>query len=427
MPKNEIDYSNTIIYKIYCKDQSINDVYVGHTTSFIKRKYQHKISCNNVNNTLPIYKIIKANGGWENWIMTEIARYNCKNSGEAKIKEQQHYEIIKILPQCIDKVETYCEIYNEPITTNIHKINAKSTVNDKNAEKFYCNLCDLNPCNKSDYTRHLQTQKHKNNVLTTNDNVLTTIDNAKNAKKYVCKFCQKFYNDRAGLWRHNKKCNIELTNEKCIDEPTDKELIVMLLKQHTKIMEQNTELIEVMKNGTHNTITHNTITHSNSNNKTFNLNLFLNETCKDAMNIMDFVDSIKLQLSDLERVGEIGFVEGISNIITTNLKALDVSQRPIHCTDKKREVLYIKDENKWEKDEEKNKIRKVVKKVANKNSRLLQQFKEAHPDCGKSASIFSDQYNKLIIEAMGGSGDNDLEKENKIIQIISKNVIIDKE
>jgi hypothetical protein len=145
------------------------------------------------------------------------------------------------------------------------------------------------------------------------------------------------------------------------------------------------------------------------------------------MNIMDFVDSIKLQLSDLERVGEIGYVEGISNIIVKNLNDLDITERPIHCTDKKRETIYIKDEDKWEKEDEgKMKIRKVIKKVASKNSLLIPKFKEVHPDCIKSISPFSDQYNKLIIESMGGPGDNDVEKENKIIRNISKNIIIDK-
>jgi hypothetical protein len=145
------------------------------------------------------------------------------------------------------------------------------------------------------------------------------------------------------------------------------------------------------------------------------------------MNIMDFVDSIKLQLNDLEKVGEIGYVEGISNIITTNLKALDITQRPIHCTDKKRDVLYVKDEDKWEKEaENKNKLRKAIKKIASKNQRLIPDFKIKHPDCGKAASKFSDQYNKIIVESMGGSGDNDDEKEDKIIKNISKATIIDK-
>jgi hypothetical protein len=145
------------------------------------------------------------------------------------------------------------------------------------------------------------------------------------------------------------------------------------------------------------------------------------------MNIMDFVDSIKLQLSDLEKVGELGYVDGISNIIVKNLNALDVTQRPVHCTDKKREILYIKDEDKWEKDnEEKNKLRKAIKRVALKNQRMIPKFKEEHPDCGKSASKFSDQYNKIIYEAMGGVGDNNLEKELKIIKKITNVTTIDK-
>jgi transcriptional regulator with PAS, ATPase and Fis domain len=157
------------------------------------------------------------------------------------------------------------------------------------------------------------------------------------------------------------------------------------------------------------------------------LQFFLNETCKDAMNIMDFVDSIKLQLSDLEKVGKIGFVEGISSIIVKNLNSLDETKRPIHCTDSKREVMYIKDEDKWEKENEENKkLRKVIKHVAHKNSKLLPEFKKKYPNCDKSESKYSDKYDKLIIEAMGGKGDNDLEKEDKIIRNISKIVTIDK-
>jgi hypothetical protein len=145
------------------------------------------------------------------------------------------------------------------------------------------------------------------------------------------------------------------------------------------------------------------------------------------MNIMDFVDSIKLQLSDLEKVGEIGYVEGISNIIVKNLKDLDVNKRPVHCTDKKRETMYIKDDNKWEKDEEKLKLHKVVRKIACKNQNLIPKFREKHPDCGKYNSKISDQYNKIVVESMGGPGDNDFEKEEKIIKNISKEITIDKE
>ena len=145
------------------------------------------------------------------------------------------------------------------------------------------------------------------------------------------------------------------------------------------------------------------------------------------MNIMDFVDSLKLQLSDLENVGKIGYVEGISNIIVKNLNSLDENKRPVHCTDSKREVMYIKDEDKWEKENEnKQKIRKIIKHVAHKNSKMLNEYKQKYPNCDKSDSKYSDKYDKLVIEAMGGKGDNDLEKEDKIIKNISKIVTIDK-
>ena len=234
--------------------------------------------------------------------------------------------------------------------------------------------------------------------------------------KLTCQKCNKKYKDKSGLWRHKQKCS-EKQNE-----TLDKEIIMMLIKDNSEVktmmMEQQSLMMEVIKNGTHNT----TNTHTNSHNKAFNLNFFLNETCKDAMNIMDFVDSIKLQLTDLERVGEFGFVDGISNIIIKNLKELDVTERPIHCTDKKREVLYIKDEDKWVKDDEKNKMKKAIKKVANKNIRLLPSFKEKYPDCNKSTSNHSDKYNKIIVESMDTDGDN----ENKIITKITQSVMVQK-
>jgi hypothetical protein len=243
-------------------------------------------------------------------------------------------------------------------------------------------------------------------------------------KKYACEICNLKFNHQSSYCRHKKKCQESISVLK--NEITDKELIMLLIKEQTKLVEQNSELLEVIKNGTTNNI-NNSHNNTNFNNKTFNLQFFLNETCKDAMNIMDFVDSIKLQLSDLENVGKMGYVEGISNIITTKLKSLDVTQRPVHCTDKKREVLYIKDENKWEKeDDDKKKIRKVIKKVATKNALMLPNFKEVHPDCIKISSKFADQYNKIIVESMGGSGDNDTEKEDKIIRNIVKNISIDK-
>ena len=279
-------------------------------------------------------------------------------------------------------------------------------------KEFYCDKCDYTCSKRSCWSQHLLTAKH----LKANLGLMPA------NKEYACEKCNKIFCHQSSYCRHKNKCQeIAIQTQ---NEPTDKELILLLLKEHTKMAEQNSELLEVIKNGTHNTTnSHNTIT-----NKTFNLQFFLNETCKDAMNIMDFVDSIKLQLTDLENVGKLGYVEGISNIITSNLKAMDVSQRPIHCADQKREVLYIKDENKWEKeDEEKKKLKKAINRVVSKNQRLLPKFKEAHPDCITAASKYSDQYNKLIIEAMGGRGDNDAEKEAKIIRNITTVTTIDKD
>jgi hypothetical protein len=300
----------------------------------------------------------------------------------------------------------------------------KSSV-PESSEKYSCIFCDYNTSRLSQYNRHILTPKHKKLEKSTDFNILSTKINKKSSD-YKCE-CGKDYKERSGLWRHKKVCiykNCDKEEEHILDSQSnkisDKDLIAMLVGEHKKLIQQNSEMLEIIKGGTHNNNSHN-------NNKTFNLNLFLNETCKDAMNIMDFVETIKLKLSDLENVGKNGYVEGISNIITSNLKALEVNKRPIHCTDKKRETLYIKDENKWEKeDEDKKRIRKVIKKVANKNIKLLQIFKEVHPDCSKSSSLYSDQYNKIIIEAMGGAGDNDIEKEDKIIKNISSITMIDK-
>lgn len=287
----------------------------------------------------------------------------------------------------------------------------------KTPSKFTCLTCHFKCSRNAEYIRHLATAKHLSQSQGYNED---TKKHKKNTHEHFsCDNCGKQYKFHSGLWRHNKIC---LQTDLQIEEPTDKELIMLLVKQNAQLIEKNTELV---KNGTNNT-TNNT-TNNNSHNKTFNLQFFLNETCKDAMNITDFVETIKIQLKDLIKVGEIGYVEGISNIITSNLQALDITQRPIHCTDKKREVLYVKDDNTWEKEnDEKTKVRKLIKSVANKNIKILPEFKEKYPDCKESDSKYSEQYNQLIIESMGGPGDNDDEKESKIIKNISNLVVIDK-
>jgi hypothetical protein len=297
------------------------------------------------------------------------------------------------------------------------------------AEKFVCISCDYICCKKYDFNKHLLTTKHKNR---TNSKVVE--QKVATCKEFVCKNCNKSYKVRNSLWYHEQKCKQNLCNKSC-DDKSDKhlnklhhkdDLIIMLIKENTEfknmMMEQQNMMMKVIENGTNNT----NITHTNSHNKAFNLNFFLNETCKDAMNITDFVDSIKLQLSDLEKVGELGYVEGISNIIIKNLNELDETKRPVHCTDKKRETIYIKDQGQWEKDDNKTKLKKSINKIANKNIKLITQFREKYPECRKSESKISDKYNKMIIEAMGGPGDNNVEKEEKIIRNITKVTTINK-
>ena len=297
----------------------------------------------------------------------------------------------------------------------------------KSAEKYVCSLCDYYTSRKSQYDRHILTSKHINQQKSTEINKKVQDSSA----TFTCE-CGKTYKERTGLWRHKKKCVI--SNNECsnihiesINESNNKiqgsdkdDLINYLIKEN---LEFKNLILEIVKKDTYQ-VTNNTTT--NSHNKAFNLNLFLNETCKDAMNIMDFVESIKLQVSDLESVGELGYIEGISNIIVKNLNALDVTQRPVHCTDKKRETIYIKDDNKWEKDEERKMMHKMIKKVADKNARLLPKFTEKYPDYKNYYSKTSDIYSKIIVESMGGSGDNDYEKEEKIIKNIAKNIVVEK-
>jgi phage FluMu protein Com len=242
---------------------------------------------------------------------------------------------------------------------------------------------------------------------------------SKNIENFVCNNCNKHYKERSGLWKHKQKC--EQPQCESLNEIVNPEFIVTLLKQNNELQQQ---ILELCKNGINNN-SNNTV---NSHNKTFNLQVFLNEQCKDAMNIMEFVDSIKLDLDDAESVRKLGYVNGISNIIIKHLKALDVHMRPVHCTDLKRETMYVKYQNIWEKQDADNKlIRKAIKHIAVKNYNATETFKELHPDCMDLESKYNDQFLNMKIEALGGAGNNNIyESHTKIIKKIAKEVTIDK-
>jgi hypothetical protein len=292
-------------------------------------------------------------------------------------------------------------------------------------QNFNCDLCDYKSCNKKDYQKHLSTLKHKNRQ---NGSILDILE-VKKSQPYNCDFCEKKFHTHGGLWKHKKKCNsVTITEFSDQDEKPviTNELILNILQQNQELqqmmMEQNKTIMEMSKNNQIVT-NHNNV---NSHNKTFNLQVFLNETCKDAMNIMDFVDSIQLQLTDLEKVGKDGFVAGISNIIMKNLQALDVTMRPVHCSDQKRETMYIKDQNEWHNDSkelpENQKLKKAIKQIAHKNICMIPEWKKKYPDCIYADSKKSDLYNHIMYESM----DHNEANSEKIIKKIAKEVLIDK-
>jgi len=321
----------------------------------------------------------------------------------------------------------------------------------KNKEYILCEYCNYKCSKKCDFNKHIQTNKHKKAILLTNQ-VISLTENTIQPKS-ICVNCNKLYNSRVGLWYHSKKCNKNLESQDInmqiqdIDKSNEDNntiisyhelhnIVLDIVKSNQELQKQNMELqkqmIDVYKNIqplVSNTINQtNQTNQTNSHNKTFNLQFFLNETCKDAMNISEFIDSISLQLSDLESLGKLGFVEGISNIIIKNLKALDVEKRPVHCSDIKREIMYVKDEDTWEKEnEEKKKIKQIISSIVSKNLGLLPEFQKKYPECMKSESRKSDEYNLIIMETMGGIPGNGEKNKDKIIRKIAKEVTIDKE
>ena len=296
---------------------------------------------------------------------------------------------------------------------------------------FICDNCNFITSNKKDYKRHILTPKHINN---NNDN-----ENSPKNPFYPC-LCGKEYKYASGLSAHKKKC-IEIVKQTKIEMPSTQEEVVIsdistnlheilkqnndfkqiVVEQNKLIIEQTQKIIELStKKSVVNTNSNNTNNLTNSNNTKFNLNFFLNEQCKDALNITEFINSLKLQVSDLENTGKLGFAEGISQIIIKGLKDLDIYKRPIHCSDLKRETMYVKDQDIWEKeDTEKEKLKKTIDKIAYKNIKQISSWVDLHPNCTESSSKHNDLYLNIVNESMGGI---DKEESNKFYEKIVKNV-----
>ncbi len=309
----------------------------------------------------------------------------------------------------------------------------------KNAEYFYCEYCDFKCFKLSDWNRHITRAKHRNNEKRYN---VTKNDTKKTPENisYECT-CGKIYKFHSGLWRHKQIC----VEPEIIEEPNNfkdikitTDFLIEFIKQnkelHQTLIDQNKELQQTLvdqnktiidlaqKSGTYNT------NNNNSHNKTFNLQVFLNETCKDAINMSDFINQIQISLADLETTGQVGYAEGISKVFIKNLNDIEFSDRPIHCSDLKRETLYIKDNNEWLKDDpQKTNLTKAIKLVAHKNIKQISEWRKKYPDCSEPDSRHNDKYNQIVYNSMSGSTQEEADKNyEKIAKNIMKQVVIEK-
>ena len=313
----------------------------------------------------------------------------------------------------------------------------KWTQDEQIKYKYICESCDFHTIRKSAWEVHLKTKKHERNISgvqkkDTNNTKKSKkkkhegnissfgkkdTNNTKQSKTYTCG-CGKSYYDHSGLYKHKKKCDgifIQPIEKDIKDEKIDK-----LTEQVGILTTALTTAITEGKLGN----TTNTTNSNNTTNNQFNLNIFLNEKCKDAMNITDFVDQIKLQLSDLETQGKVGYVDGISNIFIKNLDEMDEDKRPIHCTDVKREVLYVKNNDTWEKGETgREQMKKAIDTISKNNIKQFGQWINENPQCKVAHTPKADQFHQISSEVAGSAQEKNVDK---VIRKIAKGTIIDK-
>lgn len=301
--------------------------------------------------------------------------------------------------------------------------------------KYYeCTFCDFKCSKNSNFISHLSTSKHKMKQNETK----SMPENAEiSTNGFECEICSMLFKSRTTLWRHKKKCYNEVKNNEVkynevknnvSNDTNAQELIKYLMKENSEfkqlLIDQNKQMGEISKKAIENA-GHN---HINSHNKTFNLQVFLNETCKNAINISDFIDQLQVSISDLEETGRLGFADGISKIFINGLKQLDIPDRPLHCSDLKRETIYIKDNNEWTKDSDENPLLiNAIKHVSSKNMKQINEWKKKYPEHNDSSSKSNDKYLKIICESMSGSTKEESEKNyKKIVKKIVKESVIDK-
>ena len=317
---------------------------------------------------------------------------------------------------------------------------------EKNGKKYSCTICDFHTCDKTDFNRHCSTRKH---VLLTKS---TKTDDEK-TEKHICCYCKKEYRSKQGLWKHTKVCQTGISNEIVLvsndnvsENAAIKNYIMSLVEQNAELknlfIQQNTELQEIREqnNQIQTLISEQPaqITNVNNiqniqNNKTihntqFNLTVFLQERCKDALNMSQFIDTLQINPQSVEYTGAHGYVNGITKIFMDGLNQLDIHERPIHCTDLKRETLYIKENNKWEKDtEDKTRFKHALATVVNRNVAQVKHWEEENPRSQIPETDEYEFYFDIVRQSLGG-GNHDVTARNndKILRTIAGKVYLDK-
>jgi hypothetical protein len=417
---------------------------------------------------MKLYKIIRENGGWDNWNMEIVETIICKDIYEARIKEKEYSILLHATlnsiqqapkPTVINTVSVepklkkiyYCETCKIYTASNKlleqHKQTRKHVKTTKMSQKvnetiilFKCEICHFKCSKQSDWDNHLSTKTHIH-ALSGNQMEIEgnhpKMDFLKIMKDvYKCE-CGKILQTKSGLWKHKKYCGSLLENAPKKEEKEEESSLAimfvemmkqMLVEQNKHNQELQKQMMEIATTTSNSVITNMNMNNcNNTTNNKFNLQIFLNETCKDAMNIQDFIDYVKVQHSDFENFGKMGYVEAMTRIFLRNLMELEVHRRPIHCSDLKREVLYVKDNDVWVIDVSREKLIRTIKYIANKNVKQIPGWMDKNPDSKNTQTKLHDKYMRMLCFSMGAkTEEEDQEYYKKIIRNVAKEVCIDK-
>ena len=411
MPKVKINYAEMIFYKISCLSPNITKVFIGHTTNVNQRKHILKKQTQSETYYSDMIDFIKNSGGWENWILKILEKYECKTHIDIVLREIHHSDMFNKKTSVVVDNNEDCNSSDGGINGNNgsvkNKSKSKSKSSDNNAADkiFICNHCNYRCFKSKHFKQHLITRKHLDEVQ--NGTALSS--------------------SLSSLKTSEDKKELEFYINECDDESSENknELILQLLKDNESMKifmkEQNDMLKEMIANHNNTTTTTN-IRHKNIKQK-FNINIFLNEQCKDAINLCDFIKSLKVTFHDLEITRDKSLEESVSTIMLRGLKELDVYKRPIHCTDQKRDVMYIKDEQKWEKDDGNVKLKESIDTLSKKQMYTLKELRDSDPEIKTN----DDKRDKFLVTMNHVSTPITEINGKKMIKTIGKEIFIDKE